>query len=219
MKYIEIKSLLLDIDMSIELTSYIMGMLMIPSIYTDKLEPSDEIGLNRFYPDKHYNIDSINVGEVVLVDEKCNKMEGLELRNGEVQLVIYTGLTPILYCDKMRLDEQLLSKYLIYLVDNVKSILSIAFNPLIKDDNRDKYFITDNTDITYRFLINVGTIDNMNGRNNRYINIELSSILESLSDNREDDTMIDRILDGTNIEFKLSDDYNKIIKTNFGIDL
>ena len=219
MKYIEIKSLLLDIDMSIELTSYIMGMLMIPSIYTDKLEPSDEIGLNRFYPDKHYNIDSINVGEVVLVDEKCNKMEGLELRNGEVQLVIYTGLTPILYCDKMRLDEQLLSKYLIYLVDNVKSILSIAFNPLIKDDNRDKYFITDNTDITYRFLINVGTIDNMNGRNNRYINIELSSILESLSNNREDDTMIDRILDGTNIEFKLSDDYNKIIKTNFGIDL
>lgn len=219
MKYIEIKSLLLDIDMSIELTSYIMSMLMIPSIYTDKLEPSDEIGLNRFYPDKHYNIDSINVGEVVLVDEKCNKMEGLELRNGEVQLVIYTGLTPILYCDKMRLDEQLLSKYLIYLVDNVKSILSIAFNPLIKDDNRDKYFITDNTDITYRFLINVGTIDNMNGRNNRYINIELNSILESLSDNREDDTMIDRILDGTNIEFKLSDDYNKIIKTNFGIDL
>lgn len=219
MKYTEIKSLLLDIDMSIELTSYIMSVLMIPSMYTDKLEPSDEIGLNRFYPDKHYNIDSIDIGEVVLVDEKCNKIEGLELKNEEVQLVIYTGLAPILYCDKMRLDEQLLSNYLIYLVDNVRSILSIAFNPSIKDDNRDKYFITDNTNITYRFLINIGTVDKMDGRNNRYINIEFSDILESLSDNREDETMIDRILDGTNIEFKLSDDYNRIIKANFGIDL
>lgn len=217
----EVEHIILDLDISLGMDGIVFGFIF--NGMCDKLDIRMD---NRFdiEDDNRCNISSLEISDIVLSDYRSNQIEGCDFIPGEICLTIYTGVYPFIYNNKSIINEKILSQYLIYLMDNIQEIINKSSQNSTKETSHIEYYISNNTKISYRVLITLGTYDydikkKETDHSKKLIDIILSDKLKSIfyEPDSEDDIMIDLIYIVED-EISLDDDYKTYIKNTLGID-
>lgn len=228
-KVLEVERIILDLDISLGIDEYLVQRIL--SEYETKSYRCEYNNFNKFrVSNSKYNICDICITEVVIGENNPTYYlhEYFDKDRFEKSIILspYVAIYPYVYSNKAKLDEYIFSDYMIFILDNIKNIASKGIDEEASDNARYKYYITDNTQIMFQTLINVGSYEyNMKSKNidfdNKYINIELSDKLEEIkydiSRDGSRDIMIDYVIKSDDI-FTLKDDYRSIIRKTFGID-